>query len=244
MTAPQKKADNNAVQTYNENNSHYMLLFMLSRNSLITFVILMLAHLAALAFAISSAPQSSEPEPEPPKLQGLLIAPEPKVAKAPPKAEPTAQPQPEPVKPLPRKKQPELKLAASKAPTAIAATPSPKPVPNAPVKTTVAPVAAQPAPVVQLPTADATGLNNKAPVYPLLSRKRKEQGTVWLLILVSQQGLVTELKLKTSSGFARLDDAAMRAVKLWKFQPALKQGKPIDYWYELPVKFSLNQPAG
>lgn len=221
---------------------------MFSRNAITTFVTLMLAHLAALAFAIGSAPQPTAPEPEPPKLQGMLIAPEPKVAKAPPKPEPEPvkpQPKPEPVKPLPRKKQPELKLAESKAPSAIAAKPQVKPQPAPkPRQTTPAPTAAEPAPVVQQPSADAAGLNNKAPLYPLLSRKRKEQGTVWLLILVSKDGIVSELKLKSSSGFARLDDAAMRAVKLWRFQPARKQGQPIDYWYELPVKFSLNQPAG
>ena len=179
---------------------------------------------------------------EPPKLQGMLIASEPKVAPPPPKAEP------EPVKPQPKPitKQPPLKQTAPKQktppPVAKAASAAPAPASTKPV-TRQAPASSAKTtePSTQLPSADAAGLNNKAPVYPMLSRKRKEQGTVWMLLLVSKDGLVTELKLKKTSGFDRLDQAALQAVKKWKFQPALKQGQPIDYWYELPLKFSLQQ---
>ena len=123
--------------------------------------------------------------------------------------------------------------AASAAPAPASTKPVTRQAPASSAKTTE--------PSTQLPSADAAGLNNKAPVYPMLSRKRKEQGTVWMLLLVSKDGLVTELKLKKTSGFDRLDQAALQAVKKWKFQPALKQGQPIDYWYELPLKFSLQQ---
>jgi protein TonB len=109
-------------------------------------------------------------------------------------------------------------------------------------KAKTAPAKAAPsAPAIQPPSAEAQGLNNKAPLYPQLSRKKKEQGTVLLLILVKADGTVSEIKLKTSSGFTRLDQAARQAVKRWQFQPALKEGQPIDFWYELPLKFSLNQ---
>jgi len=224
---------------------------MYSRTALSTFLVLLLAHLAALAFAIGAAPEPAPPTVEPPKLQGLLIAPEPQITKTPPPPAPKPEPKPEPkpVKRPPIKKQPELKLAKTSAPSPITA--PIEPVTPRPVKPMVPPRRQQasvstttPTPAVQLPSADAAGLNNKAPQYPMLSRKRKEQGTVWLLLLVDKNGLVSELKLKTSSGFARLDEAALRAVKHWKFQPAMKEGQAIDYWYELPVKFSLNQQAG
>jgi protein TonB len=116
-------------------------------------------------------------------------------------------------------------------------TPAPAPVrptKAAPAKTAPTALAVQP------PSAQAQGLNNQAPLYPQLSRKKKEQGTVLLLILVKADGTVGEIKLHRSSGYPRLDQAAKQAVKRWQFQPALQQGKSIDFWYQLPLKFSLH----
>ncbi len=207
-------------------------------------MLLLLLHLGAVAALMQADAAVTEPkiDIEPPKLQGVLIAPEPKITPPPPKAEP------EPQKPQPKPKQPPLKpqpKPTQKTPPPVAKAAAAAPV-VAPSKTVSQKAAtSSPAktaePTTQLPSADAAGLNNKAPVYPMLSRKRKEQGTVWLLLLVSKEGLVTELKLKKTSGFDRLDQAALQAVKKWKFQPARKQGQAIDYWYELPLKFSLQQ---
>lgn len=102
-----------------------------------------------------------------------------------------------------------------------------------------APAVARQAPSYQAPSAEAQGLNNTAPAYPPTSRKKREQGVVWLEVHVGAQGELLALKLKTSSGFSRLDDAALRAVKNWRFQPALRDGKAVDAWYDLPVRFSL-----
>ncbi len=216
----------------------------MSRGTAGVFVLLLLLHLGAIAALMQADAAVTEPkiDMEPPKLQGVLIAPEPKIAPPPPKAEPEPQkPQPKPKKP-PLKPQPKP-TQKTPPPVAKAAAAAPAPAPSKAVRQKAA--SSSPAktaePTTQLPSADAAGLNNKAPVYPMLSRKRKEQGTVWLLLLVSKEGLVTELKLKKTSGFDRLDQAALQAVKKWKFQPARKQGQAIDYWYELPLKFSLQQ---
>lgn len=215
----------------------------MSRGTAGVFVLLLLLHLGAIAALVQADAAVTEPkiDMEPPKLQGVLIAPEPKMA-PPPKAEP------EPVKPQPAPKKPVQKpqrkpIQKTPPPVAKAAAAAPVVAPSKAVsqKTASSSPAKTAEPTTQLPSADAAGLNNKAPVYPMLSRKRKEQGTVWLLLLVSKDGVVTELKLKKTSGFARLDQAALQAVKKWKFQPARKQGQPIDYWYELPLKFSLQQ---
>ena len=201
----------------------------------------LLLHIGAVAALVKAEATITEPRPDmdPPKLQGVLIAPEPKIAPPPPKAEPVKPP----AKPTPKKPPPQ-KTPTYKTPPPVAKAAAAAPVrPASRTVTSQAPAsqATSSAISTQLPSADAAGLNNKAPVYPLLSRKRKEQGTVWLLLLVSKDGLVTQLKLKKSSGFDRLDQAALQAVKAWKFQPARQQGQPIDYWYELPLKFSLQQ---
>ncbi len=55
-----------------------------------------------------------------------------------------------------------------------------------------------------------------APQYPAFSRKRIEEGTVTLLITI-ENGSVTDCRVESSSGYARLDEAAKRAVSQWKF---------------------------
>jgi protein TonB len=125
---------------------------------------------------------------------------------------------------------------------AVQAPPEPPPVKTVaktPAPTASKPVKAQPAPV-QPPSAAAKGLQNGAPVYPQMSRKKKEQGTVWLLLEVKADGTVGDISIKQSSGFSRLDQAARQAVKKWQFEPARQNGKAIDFWYEMPVNFSLN----
>lgn len=54
------------------------------------------------------------------------------------------------------------------------------------------------------------------PQYPTFSRKRKEEGTVYLLITIRENS-VTECKIEKTSGYPRLDEAARRAVVQWKF---------------------------
>jgi protein TonB len=46
--------------------------------------------------------------------------------------------------------------------------------------------------------------------------------------------------LKTTSGFARLDNAAQLAVAGWKFVPAIRGAKAVDAWVIVPIKFSLS----
>jgi protein TonB len=91
------------------------------------------------------------------------------------------------------------------------------------------------------PTLDANPMNNPAPAYPKLSRRLKEQGRVILEILILPSGLVGEVKLKQSSGFSRLDQTAMKAIKRWRFVPATQAGKAVPYWYIQPLEFNLKQ---
>jgi len=205
-------------------------------------VVVLGCHLAALALTVAHS-NESVPEPEtitPPTIVGIMLAPPP-VAQPQPKPKPLPEPKPEPKqKPTPLPKVSSKPLP--KAPPSEKAISAPKVQPAPVTKTKATPIKTAPAePAIQPPSADAQGLNNKAPLYPQLSRKKKEQGTVLLLIFVKVDGTVGEIKLKTSSGFTRLDQAAKQAVKRWQFQPALKDGKPIDFWYELPLKFRLNQ---
>lgn len=208
-------------------------------------MLLLLLHLGALAALVQADAASNEPtvEMEAPRLQAVLLAPErlntqpPAANKVPELAKTEPKPVSKPPQAKPRPAHPPIRTAKKATPAALP-TPNPDKVVSQPVSVRSHNIAE---PVIQAPSADAAGLNNKAPIYPMLSRKRKEQGTVYLLLLVSKEGKVTQLKLKKTSGFNRLDQAALHAVKHWKFQPARQQGEPVDYWYELPLKFSLQQ---
>ncbi|WP_269530762.1 energy transducer TonB [Chitinimonas sp. BJYL2] len=96
-----------------------------------------------------------------------------------------------------------------------------------------------PAPIVP-PRSDAAHLNNPPPSYPGLSRKLGEEGRVMLLVFIQPDGKVSEVRLKQSSGFERLDQAAMDAVKRWRYVPARQGDTAIAFWYAQPVDFALS----
>jgi protein TonB len=82
---------------------------------------------------------------------------------------------------------------------------------------------------------------NKMVPYPGLARKRGQEGTVVLQVLVNRKGRVDDLKIETSSGFGLLDRAAVAAVKNWSFEPGRKDRDPEAMWVRVPVVFELKQ---
>lgn len=82
-------------------------------------------------------------------------------------------------------------------------------------------------------------LHNPKPIYPPLSRRLGEQGQVLLHVQVSAEGEALQVNVKQSSGFKRLDQAAMDVVRHWQFVPA-KQGNTAQIsWVDVPLQFSL-----
>jgi protein TonB len=95
-------------------------------------------------------------------------------------------------------------------------------------------------PQVTPPRIDASQLDNPAPAYPPAARRLREQGEVLLSVYILPDGSVGEIRLKRSSGHARLDRSALEAVKRWRYVPASRGGEPIPYWYVQPIAFVLN----
>ena len=77
------------------------------------------------------------------------------------------------------------------------------------------------------------------PVYPRSLQQRGIEGTVTVSFLVDAGGNVQNVRLikATDRLFA---DAAVSAIKHWRFQPGLKNGRPVATTLELPVNFHLN----
>lgn len=92
---------------------------------------------------------------------------------------------------------------------------------------------------VEPPKFGAAYLNNPAPDYPAPSRRFGEQGTVLLRVLVSTGGQAESVQIEISSGYNRLDQAAIKAVKMWSFIPAKSNNQPLSAYVLVPVKFSL-----
>ena len=166
-----------------------------------------------------------------------LITPQPIVQR------PQELPRPLPVKPRVQQPTPpepnQLITAISEAPApALAPTPpppQPAPVVSAPPSQ---PIIAVPVPVIP-PSFNADYLDNPPPVYPALSRRMSEQGKVMLRVLVNAKGTADRIELKSSSGSSRLDDAALEAVKRWRFVPARQGDQPVAAWVLIPIAFTL-----
>jgi periplasmic protein TonB len=84
-------------------------------------------------------------------------------------------------------------------------------------------------------------LNNPTPKYPPLSKRAGEHGRVVLKVLVSSKGDAENVEIDTSSGSNRLDNAAIEAVKHWRFVPARKGGQALSAYVLVPIKFSLDR---
>lgn len=92
---------------------------------------------------------------------------------------------------------------------------------------------------VTLPHLNADYLNNPAPDYPPASRELGEQGRVLLRAMINIDGTVAQVVLRKSSGFDRLDQAALDTVKNWRFVPAQRGVQKVSAWVVVPVAFSL-----
>jgi protein TonB len=69
-----------------------------------------------------------------------------------------------------------------------------------------------------------------APIYSPISALAHEEGVTRMRALVDERGRVVKVELIGSSGYARLDDAAMKAVAKWRYQPPMQDGRAVSVW--------------
>ena len=79
------------------------------------------------------------------------------------------------------------------------------------------------------------------PKYPDFAKNQGIQGIVGLDVEVYEDGTVGHVEVTQSllAGPGGLDEAAVKAVKQWTFQPAKSNGEPIACWVNFPIEFSL-----
>lgn len=178
-------------------------------------------------------------------LSEMVTPPAPKVVPPAPQVEPVQRPQPR--RPEPRKAEPVVRKPV--------ATPEPAPALQAPanVEMQVSPPVAAPAapaappaparepapPKVELPSSQASYLQNPLPAYPAMSKRLGEQGKVMVRVLIGADGTPQRAQLKTSSGYDRLDRAALEYVMQCRYVPGKVGGVPQAMWHDAPVNFIL-----
>lgn len=187
-------------------------------------------QLLQLVDATVQAPTPQPPAPEPAK-------PEPRKEKPAPKKEVKQTTLPTPKKPIARPQVPSNAIAQANTPDTSSSEQSEqtehgkegKASPNAaPEKETA-------------PNFAAAYLSNPKPAYPALSLELNEEGTVQLKVEVSAGGNPTTVALHRSSGFPRLDRAALEAVKRWRFIPAKRGDTAIAGSVIVPLNFNIKQ---
>jgi periplasmic protein TonB len=88
--------------------------------------------------------------------------------------------------------------------------------------------------------AHADYARNPPPIYPAIARRREQQGTVTVKVLVGADGSVERAEVADSSGFDTLDDAALETVRSrWRFVPARHDGIAVESWVLVPIRFTL-----
>ena len=147
--------------------------------------------------------------------------------------------------PLPRAVIPPLPLIAV-APTEPTITPpQPTRAEAAPVATAAPTAPAAPAPSPPAPSTPRTVSSVeyiKAPqlVYPNLSRRLGESGTVVLRILINEKGLPEQILVHKSTGYSNLDEAGRQAAQRALFKPMIENGKAVPVYVLVPLTFQLS----
>ena len=82
-------------------------------------------------------------------------------------------------------------------------------------------------------------LQRTQPVYPAIARAARIQGTVVLQATISREGNITNLRVV--SGPPMLQQAALDAVRTWRYRPYLLNGEPVEVDTTVNVVFNLGE---
>jgi protein TonB len=155
----------------------------------------------------------------------------------PPPAQPKKAPPPEVPVPV-------VAALPSPAPAAfVVPAPPPEPTPAPPASVPALPVAAAPTPPAPapapkwIPAAAVQYLVPPVLIYPRLSERNGERGRVMVRVFIDASGLPQDVQIGSSSGFARLDAAALAAVRQARFKPYSENGQPTAGWAVVPASF-------
>jgi protein TonB len=140
--------------------------------------------------------------------------------------------------PMPQPLAVEVPVVADTGPLATIPAPAPSLQPEGEV-----PPQPQPSPQPAALSADlaVTCSEHSSPSYPQQSRRMNEQGKVLLRLELDEAGRLASAEVKASSGFPRLDEAALSAVRTWRCNPSMRNGIAVRTRALQPFNFSLER---
>ncbi len=156
-----------------------------------------------------------EQPPEPPQLESMIQPP-------PPDLPPPAFPVPPPPPPKP---------VAKPQPKPVQATPTPPAPPAAAPPASTGPRA--------ISASQVAYLSNPPPLYPARALRNREQGSVLVFVIIDSAGRPAQVTMSKSSGHPLLDEAALSAVRGWRFRAQTENGVPVSVQVNIPVNFVL-----
>jgi len=169
-------------------------------------------------------------------------------APTPPVPFPVSPPKAQRISPRPSPAQPQQRLTTD-APLATADAPAVVPMPEPAIDApppgpplSISAAVAQVAPLapVEMTSDLSVGCPDRMPPgYPSLSRRLGEQGRVVLLVELDAVGRVAAARVKESSGFVRLDEAGLAAVRQWHCNPLSQHGEAVRAVAMQPFNFVL-----
>jgi periplasmic protein TonB len=204
---------------------------------------------------VASSPEPIQKKPEPKRasttarLARSLAAPLQKVAEAVTPAPPVATP------PVSTPAAPEMPPPVASPASGAGMTASTEPVaaPGPPAGNSAGASASSavsaPAAVASVPSRDTGGAITQSarpqggyqvrPSYPSSALRQGIQGTAMLKVHVLIDGRVGDVLVQQSAGHPDLDQAAIEAVRRWRFEPARRGSDPVAMWVLLPVQFQI-----
>jgi protein TonB len=219
----------------------------------LTITLVLLAHVLVIYLLSTQKPlEKIQASPVRPMMVSIIAPPAPEAQKIPELVPIIEPPKPEPkpiVKPkkvvekiIPIEKPVERLVEATTEPPKEEEITKPEAAPVLVAESPKAPEKAEPVieEKIEPPRFGVSYLNNPAPEYPSLSRRQGEEGRVLMKVLVSADGAAEDVQIEKSSGSDRLDNAAVAAVKKWRFIPAKKNNQPLSASVLVPMKFSLD----
>ena len=226
----------------------------MNRRVVTAAAIVVALHAALIAFMLTTRDIAAPVAIESHTITAELLQPEPVAAPAAIQSTPT--PLPKPVPQVVREK-PKVQPKPRPTPTPLPVAQAPSqhqietPAPTPPAAPAPAPADAAPAAAAApgRPTMALNAPKNVShldcrvtqPDYPMLSRRRGESGTAYVRFVVGLAGQIENIELKKSSGYDRLDDAALAAMRESSCKPYLENGEPVRAAYTQPFAFSLQE---
>ena len=169
----------------------------------------------------------------PPLVVHMLDTTPPPPAAEPEKPLPETPPEPirtpPPLALIPLAQQPALTVPREEPPPPPSAEPVPAPAPPPPA----------PPQTVSAGDLSSSMVHAPPPRYPTESRRKREEGTVLLAVLLGTDGRVADIRIARSSGHERLDQAALRAVRQWRWSPTMRGGAAVQIRGTVEIPFVL-----